>query len=680
MKAFVVSALLLRTIDAQGLDLAGLLGGLQSPAPLLVPGPSAPAEADLFPPTPSDTLGTPSFVGASAADTADSGLTDGTDLFAAPLPVGTADVVLEPTTVDDPFGTSAGNGVSFDGQNFVWPTSSAGADAVSGFATAPPAIDDFGSLDTDTLDANPPDIFEDGTEVGSAEPDFSFDDLATATDVFADAPTDITEPDWSIDATPTDDATGALATDDFAFPDFDATGGTFDSGLDAAAATSDDLFALPEATPFADIFGDDIILPGVDSSYSVPLADATASLADLAAPVVTPASGVDAQDASAQAAGFSNGWSGEDTSNYDGQDYGEDDESYDSSPKSDYDSGYEEECPSYCLKGAYDAYPPSYPQPDEYEDDSDYPMIRKVLRSLGRRQSSGRGFAAFQWPSAPKKKYDDECDEEDDVPGWLYKTSGKKPCKPKCPASCYKKPAVKPYPGKPTDDVYGSKPTEVYDPYGSSAVVYGSESTSVYEPYGSESTSVYEPYGSESTSIYEPYASGRPWTYKPDSYDTTETSTSTQTTFVTSVVTWDYPTDYGYSSAEPYPTDYPSESYPSESYPSESYPEDSYGAEYPGKKDYDGETLATICPKQCNPFDPAANKCDITSSCTTTGKGKYYCACRAGFRASAWNEKDFSKQFKFAGQPYVYTAEGVVCDKVCKDQTCTEVLSRPLCQ
>ncbi|KAH7071379.1 hypothetical protein BKA63DRAFT_71848 [Paraphoma chrysanthemicola] len=639
MKAFVVGALLLRTIDAQGLDLAGLLGGLQSPAPLLVPGPSAPAEADLFPPTPSDTVGTPSFVGSTAADT------DETDPFAAPLPAGTADVVLDPTPVDDPFG----------------------------FAATP--VNDFGSLDTDTLEANPPDIFEDGSEVGSVEPDFSFDDVATPVDVFADAPTDITditEPDWSIDASPTEDATGALATDDFVFPDFDATGGTFDSGLDAAAATSDDLFALPQATPFVDIFGDEPLLPDLYSSSSILPADVIASLVDLAAPKATPAVG--AQDASAQAAGYSNGWTGEDTSNYDGQDYGEDEDSYESGHKSDYDSGYEEECPSYCYKGSDyptdhsdDAYPPAYPQPDEYTEDSDYPMIRKVLRSLGRRQSSGRGFAAFQWPSAPKKKYDDECDEDEDVPGWLYKASGKKPktCKPKCPASCYKKPApkpykpYKPYPHKSTDD-YASKPTEVYEP----------------EPYGSSA----EVYGSESTSAYEPYASGRPWTYKPDSYDTTETSTSTQTTFVTSVVTWDYPTDYGYSSAEAYPTDYPSEKYPSESYPSESYPEDSYAAEYPGKKDYDGETLATICPKQCNPFDPAANKCDITSSCTTTGKGKYYCACRAGFRASAWNEKDFSKQFKFAGQPYVYTAEGVVCDKVCKDQTCSEVLSRPLCQ
>jgi hypothetical protein len=96
---------------------------------------------------------------------------------------------------------------------------------------------------------------------------------------------------------------------------------------------------------------------------------------------------------------------------------------------------------------------------------------------------------------------------------------------------------------------------------------------------------------------------------------------------------------------------------------------------------YTGDSFDSLCPKTCNPFDPAANKCDITTSCTTTGNGKYYCACRAGFMASAWNPKDFSKQFKFAGQPYVYTAEGVVCDKVCSDPLkCDEVMMRPQCQ
>lgn len=105
------------------------------------------------------------------------------------------------------------------------------------------------------------------------------------------------------------------------------------------------------------------------------------------------------------------------------------------------------------------------------------------------------------------------------------------------------------------------------------------------------------------------------------------------------------------------------------------------GGYYDGSgSDYtDSGSLDTVCPKQCNPFNPALNKCDITTSCTTSGSGKYYCACRSGYRASAWNEKDFSKQFKFNGQPYVYGIQGMVCDQLCSDQTCTEVLLRPQC-
>jgi hypothetical protein len=95
---------------------------------------------------------------------------------------------------------------------------------------------------------------------------------------------------------------------------------------------------------------------------------------------------------------------------------------------------------------------------------------------------------------------------------------------------------------------------------------------------------------------------------------------------------------------------------------------------------YTGDSLDSLCPKTCNPTDPLANKCDITTSCTPTGSGKYYCACRAGFMASDWNPKDFSKQFKIASQPYVYTAEGVVCNEVCSDSTCDEVMVRPQCQ
>jgi hypothetical protein len=74
-----------------------------------------------------------------------------------------------------------------------------------------------------------------------------------------------------------------------------------------------------------------------------------------------------------------------------------------------------------------------------------------------------------------------------------------------------------------------------------------------------------------------------------------------------------------------------------------------------GDTSYTGDTLANVCPKTCNPFNPSLNFCDITSSCTTTGggNGKYYCACRAGYRANTWVSKDFSKQFSVPGLPYV---------------------------
>jgi hypothetical protein len=100
-------------------------------------------------------------------------------------------------------------------------------------------------------------------------------------------------------------------------------------------------------------------------------------------------------------------------------------------------------------------------------------------------------------------------------------------------------------------------------------------------------------------------------------------------------------------------------------------------AEFTGP--YTGPTLAEICPKSCDPFNPALNKCDITTSCTTTGGNAYMCACRAGYRADGWNAKDFSRQAKIPGLPYVYVEAGQVCDTLCSDQTCSEVLERPKC-
>jgi len=100
-------------------------------------------------------------------------------------------------------------------------------------------------------------------------------------------------------------------------------------------------------------------------------------------------------------------------------------------------------------------------------------------------------------------------------------------------------------------------------------------------------------------------------------------------------------------------------------------------AEFTGP--FTGPSLAEMCPKSCNPFNPALNKCDITTSCTTTGGNAYMCACRAGYRADGWNAKDFARQAKIPGLPYVYVEAGQVCNTLCSDQNCSEVLERPNC-
>jgi hypothetical protein len=89
----------------------------------------------------------------------------------------------------------------------------------------------------------------------------------------------------------------------------------------------------------------------------------------------------------------------------------------------------------------------------------------------------------------------------------------------------------------------------------------------------------------------------------------------------------------------------------------------------------DANQLANNCPATCNPMDPAANKCDITTSCITTGGGRYYCACPAGYRFTGPNPAEF----KVDGQPYVYGATSQACSTVCQDQTCSEVPVRQQC-
>ncbi|KAF2646739.1 hypothetical protein P280DRAFT_464926 [Massarina eburnea CBS 473.64] len=92
-----------------------------------------------------------------------------------------------------------------------------------------------------------------------------------------------------------------------------------------------------------------------------------------------------------------------------------------------------------------------------------------------------------------------------------------------------------------------------------------------------------------------------------------------------------------------------------------------------------GDSLGSICPKSCNPFDPAQNFCDITTGCTTTGGAKYNCACRAGYRYDDGVPENFALQFKAPGQPYVYGPPGRSCNTLCKDSLCSEVPVREQC-
>lgn len=194
---------------------------------------------------------------------------------------------------------------------------------------------------------------------------------------------------------------------------------------------------------------------------------------------------------------------------------------------------------------------------------------------------------------------------------------------------------------------------EPYYPEPTTDAYYGDETTDA--PYAGYTSSAYYPAGN-SSAMYWP-------TNIPDE----PTSVPYEATSVPYEAT-----------VAPYePTTLATYYQPAQSYPAQT----GGGSSDPGSPagDYTGDTLDTICPGTCNPFNPAVNFCDITTGCTTTGGSKYYCACRAGFRADGYNAKDFSKQFKVAGQPYVYLAVSTSCNTPCSDQTCSEVLERSQC-
>ncbi|KZM27955.1 hypothetical protein ST47_g917 [Ascochyta rabiei] len=367
----------------------------------------------------------------------------------------------------------------------------------------------------------------------------------------------------------------------------------------------------------------------------------------------------------------------------------------------------------YAQESAY------YPEPK----DNSYPQPKKV-RAVRR-----------QAPNYPQPIYsnDDDYDGEDgSIPDWLYDISGapKRPLptpkpKPKCPKSCYKpktstyeydyttKPedyATKPdrptytmtrkggynttkeayypattddsYDSTPTDDSYYSTPTD--DSYYSTPTddgYYPDETTEA--PYPGYTPSGWYSQDNTSTPLWPTSIPDEPTSIpdEPTSVPDEPTSTPDEPTSVPDEPTsvpdepTSVPAEPTYAPAEP--TTLVTQYLP------QPYPEQTGGAgSDPGSPagDYTGDSLDTLCPNVCNPFNPAENFCDITTGCTTTGGSKYYCACRAGFRADNYNAKDFSKQFRVAGQPYVYLSVSTSCNTACSDSTCSEVLERSQCK
>ncbi|KAF2678565.1 hypothetical protein K458DRAFT_423016 [Lentithecium fluviatile CBS 122367] len=102
--------------------------------------------------------------------------------------------------------------------------------------------------------------------------------------------------------------------------------------------------------------------------------------------------------------------------------------------------------------------------------------------------------------------------------------------------------------------------------------------------------------------------------------------------------------------------------------------------------------------EQCKPLPPD-NKCHITTSCTYNWGHKganapYYCACRAGYRATGYKPGDSSVQWRLPwyagsnGQPSqegrVFVKPGVNCDTLCDKwydgaKGCQEVVLKNNC-
>ncbi|EEH40131.2 hypothetical protein PAAG_08980 [Paracoccidioides lutzii Pb01] len=88
---------------------------------------------------------------------------------------------------------------------------------------------------------------------------------------------------------------------------------------------------------------------------------------------------------------------------------------------------------------------------------------------------------------------------------------------------------------------------------------------------------------------------------------------------------------------------------------------------------------ALVCPT-CNPVS-GKNFCDITTSCINMGYS-FHCACRAGYKATKYDDPYGKKQFRLPFKHYeflVFTPEKTECNTLCNDPTasadklCSEV-------
>ncbi|KAH6638974.1 hypothetical protein C7974DRAFT_124249 [Boeremia exigua] len=397
------------------------------------------------------------------------------------------------------------------------------------------------------------------------------------------------------------------------------------------------------------------------------------------------------------------GWGGDDHGSYEGEDdytrpskgpyYEDEDEpSY-------YD---DEECPAWCLpKDDYEyKKEPEYEDGEEYypePEDKTYPQLKKVrsiLRTV-RRQVWGDDDESGQYDG-----------EDGSIPDWLYDIDGapKKPTKskPKCPKSCYESKTKEYKPERPTYVKTRKGYTTTEDPYYTKTEDPYQTTEAPYDPTGAPYDG---PYGGASGAWYpQSNSSTYHWPTSSDDFTSVPVTDDSSSEEPTPAPTESVPTESTPTDTESVPTE--TESIPTEPVTPAGEPTDEATAPYepttfvtqyqsqpsadsydssssdPGSPagDYTGETLDTICPNTCNPFNPAENFCDITTGCTTTGGSKFYCACRAGYRADGYNAKDFSKQFKVPGQPYVYLAVTTTCGTLCSDSTCSEVMERPHCK